>query len=150
MHLGFAKCVSTCFGVGFLPMPGTCASALTCAGIWFFGSVSVAATVLVAVFGWICLKQYLRNFLDVHVDPPCVVIDEVVGQMIALIGVPINVVSLGAGFVAFRFFDILKPGPIGKVEKLPGAYGVMLDDVLAGLSALVCVGGMEGLWNRLM
>jgi phosphatidylglycerophosphatase A len=70
-------------------------------------------------------------------DPGFVVIDEVAGQMIALIGVPLHWKYLLAGFILFRSFDIVKPFPLRRLERLPGGTGIMLDDVGAGLYALV-------------
>lgn len=69
-------------------------------------------------------------------DPSHVVIDEVAGQLIALIGAPLHWSSLLAGLVLFRLFDITKPFPIRQLERLPEGTGVMLDDVGAGLCAL--------------
>ena len=70
-------------------------------------------------------------------DPGFVVIDEVAGQMIALIGAPLAWKYLLAGFILFRSFDIVKPFPLRRLEKLPGGTGIMMDDVGAGLYALV-------------
>lgn len=69
-------------------------------------------------------------------DPPQVVIDEIVGQQICYLGLPVlEWKSLLAGFILFRGFDILKPFPIRRLERLPGGWGVMLDDVLASVYA---------------
>lgn len=70
-------------------------------------------------------------------DPGFVVIDEVAGQMIALIGCPLNWKYLLAGFILFRSFDIAKPFPLRRLEELPEGTGIMMDDVGAGLYALV-------------
>ena len=70
-------------------------------------------------------------------DPGFVVIDEVAGQLIALIGAPVDWKYLLAGFILFRSFDIVKPFPLRRIERLPGGTGIMLDDVGAGLYALV-------------
>ncbi len=69
-------------------------------------------------------------------DPSQVVIDEVAGQMIAFIYVPLNWHNLLAALILFRAFDITKPFPIRKLERLPEGTGIMLDDVGAGLFAL--------------
>jgi phosphatidylglycerophosphatase A len=68
-------------------------------------------------------------------DNQRVVIDEVAGMCIALLWIPVQLPYLLFAFLLFRFFDIVKPLLIKKVEKLPGGLGVMLDDVLAGLNA---------------
>ena len=70
-------------------------------------------------------------------DPGHVVIDEVAGQMVALLLVPHAPWKLLlAGFVLFRVFDISKPFPAGRAERLPGGWGIMLDDVISGVYAL--------------
>jgi phosphatidylglycerophosphatase A len=69
-------------------------------------------------------------------DPQFVVIDEVAGQLITLIAVPVSWKSLLLGFILFRGFDIVKPPPIRSLERLPEGTGVVIDDVGAGLYAL--------------
>lgn len=70
-------------------------------------------------------------------DPSFVVIDEVAGQLIPLIGAPVTWKSLLAAFLLFRVFDILKPPPVRQLERLPQGTGIVLDDVGAGLYALI-------------
>ena len=70
-------------------------------------------------------------------DPQFVVIDEVAGQLITLIAVPVSWKSLLLGFILFRGFDIVKPPPVRQLEHLPEGIGIVLDDVAAGLYALV-------------
>jgi phosphatidylglycerophosphatase A len=78
-------------------------------------------------------------------DPGIVVIDEIVGQLIALSLAPAHPAAALAGFCLFRFFDILKPFPIGWIDcHLHGGLGIMLDDVVAGLYALLVL--QLGLW----
>jgi phosphatidylglycerophosphatase A len=72
-----------------------------------------------------------------QVDPGHVVIDEVAGQWIALIHSRVNLSHLLAGFLFFRLFDILKPWPARQLESLPAGWGIMLDDVAAGVYALL-------------
>ena len=70
-------------------------------------------------------------------DPSPVVIDEVAGQWLTLLVAPLDLAWYALAFVLFRFFDILKPWPIGWLERrVPGALGVMLDDVAAALAAM--------------
>jgi phosphatidylglycerophosphatase A len=69
-------------------------------------------------------------------DPQFAVIDEVAGQLVALIAVPLGWKSFLAGFILFRVFDILKPPPVRQLEALPEGAGIVLDDVAAGLYAL--------------
>lgn len=70
-------------------------------------------------------------------DPQFVVIDEVAGQLIALIGVPLAWKTFLAGFILFRIFDIVKPPPVRQLEKLPEGTGIVVDDVGAGVYALL-------------
>lgn len=67
-------------------------------------------------------------------DPGCIVIDETAGMMVTLMGLPFNLFTGLAGFIVFRFFDILKPYPIRYFEKnVPGGLGIVMDDVVAGI-----------------
>ena len=70
-------------------------------------------------------------------DPQNVIIDEVAGQWITLIAVPVAWKSLLVGFILFRGFDIFKPPPIRRIETLPGGFGIVLDDVAAGIYASI-------------
>jgi phosphatidylglycerophosphatase A len=115
---------------------------------WQFGHLSLlyAALILYLLGTW-ATHQYLRQTSSK--DPSEVVIDEVVGQLIALWPVSF-ILTLSetaphivywptwvAAFALFRFFDILKPWPIRKFEQIKGAHGVMIDDVIAGLFAAI-------------
>lgn len=66
-------------------------------------------------------------------DPSCVVIDEVVGIQIALVGATPTLMGVAAAFVLFRIFDIAKPFPIHRLQSLPGGWGIVADDALAGV-----------------
>ena len=72
-------------------------------------------------------------------DPSEIVIDEVAGMWCALLGAPQSLWIFLAAFAGFRFLDIVKPGPIRRLEQLPGGWGVMLDDLAAGLLTLAGV-----------
>jgi phosphatidylglycerophosphatase A len=78
-------------------------------------------------------------------DPRCVVIDEVAGMALALAALPRNWRVYLAALVLFRLLDIVKPGPIRKAEQLPGGWGIMADDLLAGLTANLLIRGFEKL-----
>ena len=133
---------ATFFGIGFLrPGSGTWASVVT-VGIWFIGVrysshltlTTFIAALLITAAGIPASSAVERE--SGVVDPGFVVIDEVAGQLIALIAIPARWQYALAGFILFRGFDILKPPPLRKIEKLPGGWGIMLDDVGAGLYAL--------------
>jgi phosphatidylglycerophosphatase A len=131
-----ARAIATGFGLGRVPRaPGTAASlAAALAGAFllaFSPALLAAAAVLALAAGLWALRR-----LGVRDDPPSVVIDEIAGQWIALLGaVSPGPYSVLAAFLLFRVFDIAKPGPIRAAERLPGAAGVMADDVLAGILA---------------
>ena len=71
-------------------------------------------------------------------DPSEVTIDEMVGQWIALFMLPKTLAAISIAFISFRVFDILKIEPINKLQKLPKGFGVMMDDVMAGIYANLC------------
>lgn len=151
-HIGakLAACLAT-LGVGLAPKaPGTFGSLLAVL-VWWAMNLQVTndrlwAIVIAFIVGTVATAIYEKHYQR-H-DPKEVVVDELVGQWLALALVPITLNTLVVGFILFRFFDILKPFPIGWIDRnLPGAWGTMLDDVLAGvfagliLQALVSSGG---------
>jgi len=74
-----------------------------------------------------------------RMDPPQVVIDEVGGILVALFWVPVSWLTFSLGFLLFRIFDIIKPFPVSRVETLKGGTGIVLDDLLAGIYANLCL-----------
>ena len=141
----WATLTATVFGTGYLrPGPGTWGSAVTVV-LWRALAYSVplqlrtalviALAVLVIVIGIAAATQVCRA--SGKKDPQFVVIDEVAGQLIALIAVPLTWQSLLTGFILFRAFDIIKPPPVCKLECLPEGTGIVLDDVAAGIYALL-------------
>ena len=69
-------------------------------------------------------------------DPGCIVIDEIAGMLVALVGLPFNFFTVAVGFVFFRLLDIFKPFPIRYLErKIPGGAGIVIDDLVAGIIA---------------
>ena len=140
--------------VGFLrPAPGSWGSAAALvmgAGLAFLSPrlLEIAALV-VCILGTMAAGIYQRE-TGRH-DAGEVVIDEVAGQWIALLVVPLDWRWYLAAFLLFRVFDILKPGPVRMAEKLPGGVGVMADDIVAGVFAAVCLliiqWGIGGPWG---
>src|SRR5262249_55341636 len=137
--------IATFLGIGHLqPGSGTWAAAATVL-LWWLASrwlqpgwitpIAAVAAIVITLLG-IPPSTVVARESGVK-DPGFVVIDEVAGQMITLIGVPVHWKYLLAGFILFRSFDIVKPFPLRRLEKLPGGAGIMLDDVGAGLYALV-------------
>jgi len=138
-----AKIVSTFFGAGYFPVaPGTFAS-LAAVLLYRFVLAGlnglVFAGVIVAVYFLGVAAAGAFSRLLGEPDPGRIVIDEVVGQWIALFLIPADTLSLVLAFFFFRFFDILKPFGIRDTERLPGGWGIMTDDVVAGLFALLLV-----------
>lgn len=80
---------------------------------------------------------YEAERLLASTDPGCIVIDEIVGMLVTYFAIPRAVLPLLLGFVCFRLFDVYKPWP--QLERLPGGWGVMLDDVFAGVLAQACL-----------
>ena len=138
-----AEWIGTVFYIGKLPLaPGTWASifAVLC---WYFLFQSVNHFVLPAVSIFLFLiggiaSDTIVNHSKEH-DPSRIVIDEWVGQWVALSMMPVNIRTGIVAFVAFRIFDIIKPGPVRKMEKIPGGWGIMADDVMAGIMAYFVV-----------
>jgi phosphatidylglycerophosphatase A len=151
----WAWVVATFFGAGMMrPGPGTYGS--VAAVLLWFGvahlfaaglvglAVGTAAAALAATL-WGIPAATIAARESGRKDPGFVVIDEVAGQWIALIGVRPDWRHAALALVLFRLFDIWKPWPIRRLEKLPEGTGIMLDDVAAGVLALV-VGLVLGRW----
>jgi phosphatidylglycerophosphatase A len=140
----WATLVATFFGIGRLrPGPGTWGSAATVL-LWAALAhalalamrmpVAIALAIAVTLIGIPAATLVARG--SGRKDPQFVVIDEVAGQLVALIAVPLAWKSFLAGFILFRVFDIVKPPPVRQLEALPEGAGIVLDDVAAGLYAL--------------
>jgi phosphatidylglycerophosphatase A len=134
-----SKIVATFFGLGFSPLaPGTAAS-LAVLFLYKYFLTGLPWPGLVLIF--VCLlaagvwSSFAYSAEVGKEDPPAVVIDEVAGQLLVFLTVPATWLNLGLAFALFRFFDIVKPYPIHKAEKLPGGWGIMADDVAAGAAA---------------
>lgn len=136
-----AQGIATFFGTGLLPkMPGTWGSvaALPLAWVvwqngWVLGGILSSIIFLVGTWA----AHYYCNATGKH-DNQAIVIDEVVGILIVTAIAPFTILSYCLAFLFFRFFDILKPPPIRWLdEHIPGGIGVMIDDVVAGIIALV-------------
>ena len=151
----FSAFVATGFGSGLSPvMPGTAGSVvgLVLGGLAaralasHTGSIGVAVGLLtsglvVGLLG-VAVSEPVCRALGAK-DPGCVTIDEVSGQLLACAAIPLlpdgriasGWLAWAAAFVLFRFFDIVKPGPIRRLQDLPGAWGVVADDVAGGVAA---------------
>lgn len=139
--------IATFFGIGRLrPGPGTWASGITVL-LWTAFAHALApsqrtpiAIGLAFIVVLIGIPSATRVSRATGIkDPQFVVIDEVGGQLVALICVPLAWKSFLASFILFRVFDILKPPPVRQLEALPEGTGIVLDDVAAGLYTLIVV-----------
>jgi phosphatidylglycerophosphatase A len=142
----WAWAVGTFFGAGLLkPGPGTYGS-ISAVLLWYvaahilhpspiFLTIGTAVAALIATLIGIPAATIVARESG-REDPGHVVIDEVAGQLIALIAIPADWRHAALSLLLFRAFDILKPPPIRQLERLPSGTGIMLDDVAAGLFAL--------------
>ena len=156
--------IATIFGIGYLrPAPGTWGSLfaiiLAILIVEIFGVIGfIFALLSISIFGWWATSVYLKQIKTK--DPSEVVIDELVGQWIAVL--PIAILAFYfklepfdlwpgwiSSFLFFRIFDILKPSLIGWADKKNGALGVMLDDILAGIAAAICTITLAVLYHGL-
>ena len=134
-----ALLLSTWFGTGLLPgIPGTFGSAGAIPLYVLLDSLGPGYQMLsFLILGGVAIWASHRTlYILGSVDPPEIVIDEVAGFILTVMFLPFTWLTLAAGFFLFRFFDILKPPPIKTIEKkVRGSFGVVLDDLLAGVYA---------------
>lgn len=133
-------------GTGLLPWaPGTWGSLLALPVFLVlspYGPFAYLVLVVLLLAAGIYLAGRTARALGVH-DHSAIVIDEVVGMMVTLAWVEPGWLPVVAGFVLFRFFDIVKPWPIKRIDRdVGGGLGIMLDDVLAGIMAAIVLQGL--------
>ncbi len=128
--------IATSGGAGYSPIaPGTAGSAVGAVVFWFTRAWPLAwqVALIVAVSGlgtWaatVAARHFGRE------DPGEVVIDEVAGQLVTLVATGAGLYGTFLGFFVFRAFDIVKPWPVNRLERLPGGVGIMADDLMAGV-----------------
>ncbi len=145
------KAVITGLGTGYLPVaPGTWGSAAVC-GIYLLaawiaeGNVVWISVVMTAVFvaasaGCVTAGKFAENYFGKK-DPHACTVDEWAGQAVALLALPAAggmtqvLIVIGVAFVAFRLFDIFKPPPVRQMERFKGGWGILADDIIAGVYA---------------
>ncbi len=132
-----ARCLVSVFGIGHSPiLPGTLGSL---AGVFLYLLVFRSPLLYAASFFLICFtalfasRRALQSTMEK--DPSWIVIDEVAGMMVSLCLVPPRLPFLILGFILFRFFDSTKIWPLDRLEKLHGEWGILLDDLGAGVYA---------------
>ena len=140
--------------IGMIPgMPGTYASIATAVVYYLIYRISfriypelhLSAICLIAATGVFVSAAVSRNLG--HEDPQIVVIDEVAGQLTALLLLPVHFTNIAVGIVLFRFLDIWKPFPLRRLETLKNGVGIMADDLLAGALANIVLQLANRLWH---
>ncbi|WP_300057844.1 phosphatidylglycerophosphatase A [uncultured Roseobacter sp.] len=162
---GIARLIGTVLGIGYIrPAPGTWGSLVALPWAWLLHLLGGLPLLLIAIItafakGWWATAVMTRD--STESDPSEVVVDEVVGQWIALLPLSyaawsrgIDVLTMWPGWIAafllFRLFDILKPGPVGWADRRGDALGVMLDDVIAGIFAAIGVLALAWLYHGVL
>ena len=136
-----AEILSTVFYIGRLPIaPGTWCSFIAFLSWYFLRSyiegVFILYASLVLFFVGVAVTTIYSESIGEE-DPPEIVIDEWVGQWIALWLIPHSFIWGFTSFILFRIFDIFKPGPVGRMDDIKSGTGIMMDDVIAGILALL-------------
>lgn len=124
------------FGIGYIKKGGGTVAAIATAFIWFVAVavpdswIVIGVVLLVIIYGIWAGNEVEKKWGK---DSSKVVIDEVAGMLVALIFIPVTTINVLIALLLFRFFDILKPLLIRRLEQMSGGWGVMGDDVLAGI-----------------
>ena len=136
----FFLLIATGFGVGYSPLaPGTLGT-LIAIPVYYFLSEIPSPLYEITLPCFFLLAVWVSEKTEAVLgkkDDPRIVIDEMMGFFITMLWLPKTPLFLLAGFILFRFFDIFKPFPIRRFEKVRGGFGVVLDDVMAGIFANV-------------
>ena len=143
MRLKISEWIATCFKVGYLPFaPGTWGSVFAILLWWVLlkdlNTYIFGAIIIIFLLIGIVVSNIIIDQSGDH-DPSYIIIDELVGQWLALFLIPDGFFNIAISFILFRFFDIIKPWPIRLIEKLPKGLGVMSDDLTAGLITLILI-----------
>jgi phosphatidylglycerophosphatase A len=140
----FHKLSSTSLGIGYIGKGAGTVAAVACCICWYFAWAggyppllpSVLITVAITLLG-VWSSSIVEKIWGK--DPARVVIDEVAGMCIGLLFVPVSIKYVIIALILFRFFDIVKPLYVRKMEELPSGWGIMMDDVLAGIYTNIIV-----------
>lgn len=137
----FSEYLSTLFGIGLFPKaPGTAGTLFAAIvyfvlpDVWFSSFWGIIAFLAVIILGSLISVFFISKAeIGLGHDSGKIVIDEFWGYMIAVIFLPKTLLVIFLAFVLFRIFDIFKPEPVNVLQKLPGGWGVMADDIMAGI-----------------
>jgi phosphatidylglycerophosphatase A len=137
----FQHAVATVGFTGYVPFaPGSFCSIIACLLVMVFNPSDLALFLLILMFFLVGTISAHNTEKILGKDSGHIVIDEFFGYLISVLLVPRTTAYLFAALILFRIFDILKPPPIGAIErKVPGGAGIMLDDLMAGIYANVCL-----------
>ncbi len=130
--------VATVAGAGYAPAaPGTVGSAVTLLALWLldFSTAGRVAFLVVVTVAGIAASARVERLVG-EKDPGIIVIDEVAGMTLSVLVLPLTPGVLVSSFLLFRLFDVVKPFPANRSQALPGGFGVVVDDLIAGLYAL--------------
>jgi len=151
---GLLSAIATLGPIGYLPAPGTAGSLVAAIlGVFitiYFGIMALVVMIVIAALVSFPAIDAHHALTGKH-DNKEIIIDEVVGQWLVFLAIPLTplwgwnyLLLVGLAFILFRVFDILKPPPVSTAEELPGAAGVIADDVMAGvLAGVLIMGGMQ-------
>jgi phosphatidylglycerophosphatase A len=136
-----AKLVATCFGIGYIRKGGGTVAAMVFCLFWLLIAPQPYLWGIIAAFIFMVAGIWSSNIVEAKwgKDSNRVVIDEVLGMQVSLLWVPVDWRYVLIGFLLFRFFDIVKPLYIRRAEKLPAGWGVMTDDLLAGIYSNILI-----------
>lgn len=147
----YIRLLCTWFGSGYMPKASGTAGSLAALPFAFViqrylgAPYLFAAAVIIFFIGWWASNIYLGD--DQNRDPKEIVIDEVAGMWLVLSALPFTWAYYATGFVLFRAFDAFKPWPICVADqKIKGGFGVMFDDILAAIAAILVI----GIWRLIL
>jgi phosphatidylglycerophosphatase A len=149
LRVELSEWLATCFKIGHLPIaPGTWGSLAAVIGWWLWLQYLDPLVFIVLIITIFIIGVFATNIIIDHTgekDPSRIVLDEVAGQWLGLLVLPDGALYIAAAFISFRLLDIIKPWPIRQLEKFPKGWGVMLDDMLAGILTLGLIQGYSRL-----
>ena len=147
---GILKILATFGPIGYVPIaPATAGSAVVTLIAWFVPAPDILSTLALIAVGAVAAAWIAGEAeKDLGKDAKPIVIDEAVGQSLALLFVPRTIPSYLLAFLLFRVFDVWKPYPIDRLQDLPGGWGIVADDLLAGVYAMALGHLAHAVWSR--